>query len=233
MKRILILCCVSLTSTTAFATEEGSGEQLFLRVIQDANFGFYLGGTGVVPLNENTALRIYGNLYTNPVFATARGTGAWVEAGAGIEWLATESLLLGAQLGVSNGTVLAGSDEPIVAEGLVPGVDLTWTVDPLELALFASYYAGVRRQSDDGIDYLIAGGTLTATLRQWVSAGVLYELIEIWVPRQDERFTEYQWLGPVGSFRFGDRASLLLSAGWDFADRGASEFYRAQLGFTF
>lgn len=214
------------------APEDGD-ELLLMKITQDANFGFYLGGTGIVPINDRVALRVYSNLYTNPVFATARGTGAWIEAGGGVEWLASDDLLLGLQLGVSNGTVLAGSTEPIVAEGLVPGVDVTWTVSPVHLALFANYFAGVRRQSDDGIDYLITGGTLTAELLPWMSLGGLYELIYVWVPRQDDRYTEYQWLGPVATFGFGDRYGLLVAAGRDFADRGADEFYRAAFTLTF
>ncbi|MEM6532649.1 MAG: DUF6733 family protein [Myxococcota bacterium] len=227
---LLAACAVALVCFDARGEDSPeSDEVLILTLTQDANFGFYLGGTGTVPIDDRTAFRVYGDLYTNSVFATDRGTGAWVEAGAGVEWLLTESLTLGVQLGLSNGTVIAGSTEPIVAEGLVPGVDVTWSVSPIEVALFAAYYAGIRRQSDAGIDYLITGGTVTGELARWVSVGALYELIEVWVPRVDDRFTEYQWLGPVATFQFGDNAGLLLSGGWDFADRGASEFYRAQL----
>ena len=244
MNRRAIFFVSTLVFASAFApraahaqevetAEEDSGPSLTVLLKQDTFFGFQGLAQVGVGLTDCLDLTFYTIMWTNPGLGLGGGGfNLWTEFGVGANYtLFDGDLSINPQSGRLNGTLRAGADEPLAAEGIVPNSTMTYADDSgLEANFYLGYYIAIRDNEAPGSqqsNFLHYWANAGFAVIDWLSLGVHWEHLIQTVPGDNSDV--YVWIGPYVEAK-ADFGFMRFSAGADIANGAAGDFYQITVG---
>jgi hypothetical protein len=181
MKHILVLILYSSLLSSALPQESDSltdNSTFTLQLNQDNSFSFFPIIFGSIPL-KRIDLTFYSVFWTTPAFANADGTGALIEAGAGIG-ITKGNWYLNPFVGFTHGIFTNNRDQngygrPAIFESVVPGAFLLMKRQRLESELFIAYYHNIREETTSSTNYLFWWILPGIRINRYFSTGAHFE----------------------------------------------------------
>jgi hypothetical protein len=177
---------------------------------QDSYYGFTAYGIGFHPLKKKISLGYY---------IISRS----MQFGAGISWAINPRLYVMPTLGLINGKSLSGGPNPVIAEGIVPGLLITYYGKKIYFDETFLYYKSSRKEGPVTSDYLWFWITLGYSISPKFSAGVHYEQLYLSRLTDGKSSNQFQAIGPYVQTNLKRNASVRVTAGYDFIN---DEFIR-------
>ncbi|MEM9686395.1 MAG: DUF6733 family protein [Bacteroidota bacterium] len=195
--------------------------------------GFYpvfLGSTG---LSENVDLTFYSIFWANSAFGNLQtGSDLFLETGVGLGFkLADDKLFINPTLGFAHGKFLSGSNETLLAEGLIPNLFTLYNTEWFEFEAYLAYYKAIRKGEGPNRDFLLNWIVPGVKVSKKFSFGAYYE--QFVLTRRSDDLQEqsiYQWLGGYVKLTLNNGIWFRFAAGPNlYTDAGTSkEFYKVQ-----
>jgi hypothetical protein len=132
------------------------------------------------------------------------------------------ALNINPSIGIGNGNFQSGGGRPVVADDIVPTVNLTYTTGDLTIAAGSINWFSFRKESKvtpyyDLFDYYI---NPMYALSKYISVGLNYDHFRIKtdIEGKTETTTSYLWAGPAMRITVNSGASVFFTAGVDLVD---------------
>jgi len=226
---LVLLFAPSLLS----AQEEGPASSFTLTINQDAAFGFYPAVFGSVGVTPASSVTFYSIFWTNISYGSPfGGTDLWTEIGAGWSWsVLGNRLLINPSLGITNGKLLSGGTQGVIADGIVPGLTAFYLDDRFEVELFGAYYKALRREGPTTYDYALYWIYPGIRFSKAFSAGFQAESFRLTRIDDSDPVTLYIWAGAYLKATIKEKYALRFSAGKNLKDGSdySPEYYKVNL----
>lgn len=200
---------------------------------QDNAFGFYPAVFGNIGVADNSGATFYGIFWTNASYGSpAAGTDLWTEVGLGWSWNTLEGrLILNPSLGITNGKLLSGGAQGVIADGIVPGFTSFYLDNRFEVELFGAYYKALRREGPVTSDYALYWIYPGVRFSKTFSAGFHAESFQLTRTDAGDPSAQYTWVGVYVKAMIKETYSLRFSAGKNFTENSgyAPEYYKLNL----
>lgn len=211
MKKLFYLFLV-LTIATSVTAQDKAPSAFSIGLNQDNAFGFAPAMFGSFGLNENVSLTYYGLFWTR--FNNS------LETGIGLGFPALDGkAYINPSLGFTHGSILSGSTEKVIGDGIVPSVVAFYTGEYTEAEIFFSYYKALKgMDAGTSTDFVLYWAYPGLRLTENISAGLHYEQFVLTRDDTGASGSEYEWLGAYVKFLAGGKYSFRLSMGTNMTD---------------
>ena len=230
---LFLLLVLSGMPAFLFGQEDAPPSSITLVLNQDNAFGFYPAVFGNIGVTAHSGVTFYGIFWTNASFGSpAAGADLWTETGVGWNWsVLNNRLLLNPSLGVTNGKLLSGGAQGVIADGIVPGFTGFYLDDRFEVELFGAYYKALRREGPITSDYALYWIYPGVRFSKSFSAGFHAESFQLTRTDGGDPSTLYAWVGAYVKATVKETYSLRFSAGKNFTENSdyAPEYYKLNL----
>lgn len=211
---------------------------------QDTFFGNYTTLFAGYAVNERVDVTFYSILWHSTGLGFGEGFGLWTEFGGGLNFKAMDGALnINPQIGILNGGLLSGFNQPNVFDGVVPNLTVSYGDDFLESEFYMGYYVGTRGpQQLDFLHWWYNFGVKPwGDSNDWkstLSTGVHYEMLRQTEDTAKAAFDSnnvYSWVGPYFQVAMPNGLGMRYSAGWNVDNKAAmgDNFYKVNLTYDF
>jgi hypothetical protein len=212
MKKLLPLFLAIIISIHLNAQDKKAASTFAIALNQDNAFGFAPNMSGSLGLNKNLSLTYYGILWTRYNNSLETGIGVGFPALKGKAYI-------NPSLGFTHGSILSGSTQKVIGDGIVPNIVAFYTGNYTEAEVFFSYYKALKgMDTGTSSDFILYWAYPGLRLTENFSAGLHYEQFALIRNDLGESGSEYQWLGAYAKFIAGGKYTFRLSMGTNFTD---------------